>query len=209
MNRLNAFLISLRDPLRLTQVTAAVGALAAVFVLLSAVGGPPKPWEASGPVYQVGTMAAFERTFPTGPLPKASLMDGEDTVTLASFADGTPLIVNLWATWCAPCLEELPSLDALQRELGDDVRVLAVAMEPGDGEAQERMFAKLGITELTLLRDPRLQLMRELDSDLQLPLTLVYNRRGREIGRLIGTADWSAPESVRLVRAIGSGQFPG
>lgn len=208
MTRLASLLADLRRPVRLLQILGVVGALAVGHALLSATNAPPKPWESDGPAYLVGAMEGFSRTFPSRPLPDTTLESEAGPVRLSSLADGTPLVVNLWATWCAPCLEELPALAELQGTLGDDVKVLAVAMEGGDGTRQRAMLDRLGASNLTLLWDPQLALGRAFSEDLRLPITVLYDRSGREIGRLEGAADWAAPESVRLVRAVGAGSVP-
>lgn len=208
MNRATRFLASLKDPARLIQLLLVLGGLFIAYTLLSATGGPPKPWEEKGPSYLVGAMEAFTRTVPSDPLPTVRLDNLGTPKRLDEVAPGRTLVVNLWATWCAPCLEELPSLAALQDELGDSAVVVAVAQEGGDGARQKAMLERLGAENLTLLLDPKLSVSRSLGSDVVLPVTLIYNSRGREIGRLIGSADWSAPESVRLVRAVAGGRIP-
>lgn len=208
MNRLMDFLRSLRNPMEQIKLLLIIGGVTVAFVVLSSLGGKPKPWENTGPAYLIGEVEGFARTFPSQPLPKVMLDGPKGPVPLANYADGRVLVVNLWATWCAPCLEELPSLDALQEVLGEQVRVLAIAVQPGDGTAQQRMFDRLGIENLTLLRDPKLALTRAYSNDVTLPITVIYDGRGREIGRLSGSADWSAEESVRLVKAIAGGALP-
>jgi thiol-disulfide isomerase/thioredoxin len=198
-----------RGPMGLIKLMLVVGGAFVLFALLSATGGPPKPWENQEPVYRVGAVENFELTFPSAPLPDVRVTDGDNEIPLRQFANGTPLVVNLWATWCAPCLEELPSLAALQNELGGQVKVLAIAQEGGDGSRQRQFLERLGATEVTLLLDPNLGSARAYqDGSMQLPLTVLYDGRGREIGRLEGAADWSSPEAVRLVKAVVAGKRP-
>ncbi|MEM9839636.1 MAG: TlpA disulfide reductase family protein [Pseudomonadota bacterium] len=208
MARLMAFFASLRNPMEQIKLLMIIGGVSLVFVIFSSFGGAPKPWESAGPAYLIGEVEDFTRTMPSRPLPKVMLEGPKGPVPLANYADGRVLVVNLWATWCAPCLEELPSLDALQETMGEQARVLAIALEPGDGTAQERMFQRLGIENLTMLRDPKLSLSRAYGGDVTLPITVIYDGRGREIGMLTGSADWHAEESVRLVRAIAGGALP-
>lgn len=208
MNRLTSYLASLKDPLKLIQLLMIGGGVAVAYILLASMGGKPKPWEEDGPAYIVGEMAAFERTFPSQPVPNISLQSEAGPVALNSLGQGEVLVVNLWATWCAPCLEELPALDALQKDLAGQVRIVAAAMEGGDGSAQRAMFERLGIEELTLVQDKRLELMRAYGGDLVLPLTVIYSPRGREVGRLAGAADWNSAEAKRLIRAVAAGEVP-
>lgn len=209
MNHVIAYLVSLKNPLKLLQLLMIIGGLWIAYLVLASTQGAPKPWETEGPAYRVGEMQDFTRTFPAKPLPALRLQSEDGEVPLTRYADGTPLVVNLWATWCAPCVEELPSLAALQDELGEEVRVLAVAMEGGNGTKQRAMLDRLGAGQLELLWDPTLSLARSYSDDMRLPITVIYDGRGREIGRLEGSADWSAAESVRLVRTIARGGVPG
>lgn len=205
MNRIMTYLASLKSPVEVLKLLMVVGGLAVVWALLSATQGPPKPWEDSAPRYAVGEMAGFEASFPAQPIPNLRLEGPDGGVRLSTFTDGRVLVVNLWATWCAPCVEELPSLAALQESFGDEIRVLAVAQEGGDGSRQAQMIERVGADALTVLLDPQLSLGRSYTDNLQLPMTVVYGPRGREVGRLNGPADWSSEEAKRLIRAAMAG----
>lgn len=209
MNRVLAYLTSLRNPLELMKLLMGLGGLAIAWALLSATQGPPKPWENDTPRYAVGEMAGFEASFPPQPLPRLRLEGADGQVQLSSFADGRVLVVNLWATWCAPCVEELPSLAALQESFGDEIQVLAIAQEGGDGTRQAQMIERVGAGSLTVLLDPQLSVGRSYTDNLQLPMTVVYGPRGREVGRLYGPADWSSEEAKRLIRAAMAGPVRG
>ena len=199
---------SLRHPMGMMRFMLVIGGLWAAYAVLSATYAPPKPWESKAPVYAVGAMAELERVYPAPKMPALRLQKGEETVRLGDYAQGVPLVVNLWATWCAPCLEELPALQAMEQKLGGRVKVVTVAMEGGDGSAQRAMLTKVGAEELTFIQDPTLALMGAYGRDLQLPLTILYDGRGREVARLTGAADWESPEAIRLIKAIASGSFP-
>ncbi|MEM6914808.1 MAG: TlpA disulfide reductase family protein, partial [Pseudomonadota bacterium] len=203
-----AQIAGLRHPMGLLKLMMMIGGAGALYALLSATYAPPKPWENTAPVYAVGEMAKLERIYPAPKMPAVRLDKDGGTVRLGDYAQGAPLVVNLWATWCAPCLEELPALQTMQNELGGRVKVLAVAMESGDGSAQRAMLKKVGADQLTFVQDPSLSLMGAYGRDLQLPLTILYDGRGREVARLSGAADWGSPEALRLLKAIASGRYP-
>ncbi|MEO1042662.1 MAG: TlpA disulfide reductase family protein [Pseudomonadota bacterium] len=205
---IKAQIAGLRQPMGLLKLMLMIGGAGALYALLSATYAPPKPWEATAPVYAVGEMATLERIYPAPKMPAVRLQHDGDAVRLGDYAQGVPLVVNLWATWCAPCLEELPALQKMEQELGGRVKVLAVAMEPGDGLKQQAMLTKIGADKLTLVQDPSLALMGAYGRDLQLPLTILYDGRGREVARLSGAADWGSPEALRLLKAIASGHYP-
>lgn len=119
--------------------------------------------------------------------------------TLAAFA-GKPLLLNLWATWCAPCVKEMPTLDAAAAALGDRVRVAAVSqdMEPAKATAflKQRRFA-----HLEPYLDPKLSL--SLAYGANLPTTILYDSRGRELWRVTGDLDWTGAEAKALLAEAG------
>ena len=120
-------------------------------------------------------------------------------VSLADFS-GKIVMVNFWATWCAPCIRELPSINRLQALLGgNDFTVVAINIDAG-GEAVAAPFAKrLKISNLDLYLDPRGATSRAMGVKV-LPTTVVYDRDGQEIGRLEGGAEWDSAEALALLR---------
>ncbi len=117
-------------------------------------------------------------------------------VTLASLK-GTPLMVNLWATWCGPCVKELPTLDALARA-DTRFRLLAVSQDMTGARAVTPFLAKRRLAALKPYIDSRNALMAALDSDT-LPTTLFYDAAGREQWRVIGAMDWSGKRAKKLI----------
>jgi thiol-disulfide isomerase/thioredoxin len=112
------------------------------------------------------------------------------------------LVVNFWATWCAPCRKEMPMLDALQAEFGGDrFAVLTVATGRNALPAIDRFFAETGVQHLPVLLDPRSALARDA-AVLGLPATLVIDAEGHEIGRMVGEADWAGASARALVSAL-------
>ena len=142
------------------------------------------------------TRPASPRLAPAGPA-------FDDRGRERSFADyrGSGLVVNFWATWCAPCVRELPDLDRLEASLaGSGVRVLAVSTDREGLSVVEPFFAKHGIRNLpahVALRGPG---FRDL-AVTAMPTTLLIDAAGQEVGRVVGVAEWSAPAVAAFLKA--------
>lgn len=185
----------------------AVGAVAVLYVLFAAAS---KPDTASGlSRFATGEMARLVVMEAPPPLPTRTLRDAAGAETSLAAYDGEILVLNLWATWCAPCMEEMPTLGALQRRFGDRLRVIPVSV---DGEA-DRARAQ---SELARLSDNSLPFLIDISRgvlfDAQapgMPVTIIYDREGRELARLAGGADWDGPEAVALLEAVVAGDTGG
>jgi thiol-disulfide isomerase/thioredoxin len=136
------------------------------------------------------------------PVPELTFLDADgNEVTLANFR-GEVVVLNLWATWCAPCRHEMPSLDRLQAELGDGgLEVIALSLDRGDVAKVRDFFAELGLSNLAIYRDPTAKAGRELGAP-GLPTTVVIDRTGQEVGRLLGPAEWDSPDAIALLRTL-------
>ena len=117
-------------------------------------------------------------------------------VTLADFR-GKPLLVNLWATWCAPCVAEMPTLDALAAKSGDRMTVIAVAQDLKGAEVVDPWFQKAGLKALQPYVDPENGLLDDAGSAL--PTSIYYDAEGREIWRVVGAIDWQGAEATALL----------
>ena len=193
----------LRAPRTWFLLWGGLGAIALVYIIFSASA---KPDYDAGPsaldhdrALLVGDMADFEYAFPPRGAPQAAFSYQGEPMTLADFR-GRAVLVNLWATWCAPCLKELLSLDALEGELGGRrFEVVAVASDPKGPEAAQAFLDRLEIENLKLYADPTLQFAFSVGGANVLPVSILYDANGREVGRLVGEADWASPEAVQLV----------
>jgi thiol-disulfide isomerase/thioredoxin len=119
----------------------------------------------------------------------------------ASLADfrGKPVLVNLWATWCAPCVAEMPTLDRLAGREGERLHVLTISQDLDGREKVEAFFARQGYRHLETWLDPQMALMSELRANI-LPTTILYDARGREQWRVIGMEDWESGRAALLLR---------
>lgn len=117
---------------------------------------------------------------------------------LADFK-GKPLLLNLWATWCAPCVVEMPTLDKLAEQSGDQLRVVAVSMDMEGRRAVDPFLEKEGLKNLQPYLDKKNELMLALKADT-LPVTILYNAEGKEVWRMIGELDWTSDEAAELIK---------
>jgi thiol-disulfide isomerase/thioredoxin len=114
---------------------------------------------------------------------------------------GKVVLLNLWATWCIPCREEMPMLDGLEAELGGkDFEVVAINIERGGAEKAMRFLGETGVKQLRLYTDPTGKLFSTVKA-VGMPTTLLIDREGREVGRLVGPAEWHSPEAIALIKA--------
>ena len=120
-------------------------------------------------------------------------------ISLAEF-EGAPLLVNLWATWCAPCVKELPTLDRLAAAQATDGRlgVIAVSQDMGPQHSVAAFLDKLGTRHLGAYHDDKMALSGALGVQV-MPTTILYDADGREVWRYIGDLDWSGDEAARLL----------
>ncbi len=160
---------------------------------------------ASAEVEACGTAPASMGAFDTGNAGAAAsaepfFEDGERERRLSDHR-GRGVVLNFWATWCAPCVEEMPALDRLSALLADGgIDVLALSEDFQGVKAVKPFYAKHGIETLAVLIDKRGQLVRSLGTR-GLPTTVLYDAEGREVGRVVGPAEWDAPETVAFLRA--------
>ena len=153
-------------------------ALALLFLLVSCNGGrPPK----------IGETA-----------PNFTVTDSDRTVTLNQFR-GKPVLLNFWASWCGPCVEEMPALVQLQKIMGDKVIILAVS-EDADDKAYKQFIRDHNVDLLTV-RDPR-QTVNALYGTFKFPETYVIGKDGVIRRKFIGPADWTSPEIVDYLNKL-------
>jgi len=125
--------------------------------------------------------------------------DGEPE-SLADFS-GKIVLLNIWATWCVPCREEMPALDKLETKLGGkDFEVVAVNVDKGGSEKAATFLKETGATQLALYTDPSGKLFSTLKT-VGMPTTLIIDRQGKEIARLAGPTDWASAEAIAVIEA--------
>jgi thiol-disulfide isomerase/thioredoxin len=167
-------------------VLAAAGTLAAPVLGRKARAAAVRPLAPSGPK----------------PLPDFTFTDAEGKPHgVADFA-GRGLLINLWATWCPPCVAEMPALDRAQAALADeDILVLALSSDRGGKAQVEAFYRARDIRRLGLWLDPRGAASRALGAR-GLPTSVIVDRQGREMARLEGDAAWDAPAMLADIRRL-------
>ncbi|WP_128514732.1 TlpA family protein disulfide reductase [Tabrizicola thermarum] len=137
------------------------------------------------------------------PVPESALLDAEDgTHSLADYR-GKWVVLNFWATWCAPCRQEMPSLDRLQAAM-PEIAVVPVATGRNAVEGIRRFFEQAEVKGLPILRDPTSELARAMHV-LGLPVTVILNPEGQEVARLIGDAEWDSDSARAILAALVAG----
>jgi thiol-disulfide isomerase/thioredoxin len=152
---------------------------------------------------EVAAMAV--RDEPVGLPELAFVSEQGDPLTLADF-NGQALLVNLWATWCAPCRAEMPALAELQAELGDDdFKVLAINIDTGDVAKPKAFLDEIGVSNLGLYRDASMGVFNTLKKEglaFGLPVTLMIGKDGCMLGAMNGPAEWAGEDAKALTGAL-------
>ncbi len=209
-----------KNPLALARYTwlAALSALAAFAAVYVTLGGPDnappaatsgqtasepsaKPSASGRNPLSTGAMTTFVFKPQPEPLPDVRFLDGKGAEVSLKDWHGKVVLLNLWATWCAPCRGEMPALDKLQKALGSDkFQVVALAIDKSGLDGARKFLTDSKVETLALFADPTARDGTELKV-YGMPTSILIDRDGREIGRLIGPAAWDSPEAKRLIEA--------
>ncbi len=138
------------------------------------------------------------------PKPAAAINfdDGQGRARGLADFKGKVVLLNIWATWCIPCRKEMPALDRLQASLaGPDFVVVPVSIDRGGRDTVAKFYAETGIRNLAMYIDASGQAVRTVGA-VGLPTTLIINRGGNEIDRIIGPLEWDAPEIAEFLRHV-------
>ncbi len=185
-----------------TFTIAAVIAELALFVILSVVlhlEPRAQPAMAAAPEF-TGDFQNFTPIRPRPPAPEMPVRDGEGRELGLDRFRGKVVLLNFWATWCAPCVREMPALDRLQAAMGGpDFEVVTVSIDRGGKDVVAPWMAAKQLDNLGIYLDGKSKLMRAFGSR-GLPTTYVIDRAGGVAGFIEGPAEWDSDEAKRLVR---------
>jgi peroxiredoxin len=156
--------------------------------------------DAPAPPPRAGDMAKFTPAEAPGPAPDVRMLARDGEAFGLDAWRGQVVLLNFWATWCAPCVHEMPSLQRARAKLGGEgLEVVALSQDLKGWEVIDPFVERLGLDGLTVLHDPRGAAARALDVR-GLPDTFLLGRDGRVLGRLTGPAEWDSPEAIALIR---------
>lgn len=159
-----------------------------------AAEAPAQPAEVAKPAVEV------VRSFAGTPLPAMQFTDAAGSTLDLAAQDG-PVLINLWATWCAPCIKEMPQLDTLAAELEGEVRVITISQDMRGAEVVTPFFARAGFAKLEPWLDPETSLSAQFTPEGMLPLTILFDASGKEVLRVAGGYEWDSPEAIAMIRA--------
>lgn len=184
IRRMKVFLFTISAPLALVM-WASLGAHAGE----NADSGPPI----------AGQVQNYEPLDPPLAVPDvAVLAKGDGPIMLDRFK-GKFVVLNFWATWCGPCIRELPSLERLNTELGgENAQVVLISQDRGGFKQTDRFLRKLKVDFPDNFIDERLKFSRAIGV-VSLPTTIFIGPDGMEVGRLVGSAEWDSPEALELI----------
>jgi len=152
----------------------------------------------SGPPIE-GQVQNYEPLAKPLPVPDVAVLAQKDgPITLDRFK-GKFVVLNFWATWCGPCIRELPSLERLNAELGGEkAQVVLISQDRGGFKQTDRFLKKLKVEFPDNFVDERLKFSRAIGV-VSLPTTILIDADGMEVGRLVGPAEWDSPEALELI----------
>jgi thiol-disulfide isomerase/thioredoxin len=139
-----------------------------------------------------------DRAHKGSPPPAAIFNDPEGKETSLSAFNGKPTLVNLWASWCAPCVKELPTLDRLATAQGGKLNVVAISQDDAPHTSVEAFLKKHSIEALASYQDPKMGLSGALGAEV-LPTSVLYDANGKEVWRYVGDQDWTSPGAAKLL----------
>ncbi len=180
--------------------TLAFGAFWVLYVIFSVAGNPPMGADAAqSEVIYLEDFEIWDRPKEVAAF-TIKTASGEQ-VSLDHF-EGRAVLLNIWATWCAPCVEEMPALDRLQTAFSDQpFEVVAVSIDRGGIPKIDDFYERFSISSLQAYSDQTLKISRDV-GDGTLPVSVLIGADGREVGRMSGPAEWDGEPAKRLIRKL-------
>ena len=149
---------------------------------------------------ETGLDGEIDESFAGTLMPALNVSDPAGRTLNTGALQGTPVLLNLWATWCAPCVTEMPMLDALAGDYDGRLRVVTVSQDMGGADKVEDFFAARDFAHLEPWIDPETELSFAFEGGV-LPTSVLYDAQGRELFRVVGGYDWSSPQAREAIAA--------
>ena len=164
-----------------------------------------QPSNQSAAAADAGPVKGADRSHKGQAVPAIAFNDPDgNEIGLGNFA-GKPTLVNLWASWCAPCVKELPTLDKLSEAHANDLNVVAVNQDDGPHASVVAFLQSNKIVNLDSYQDPKMKLSMALGAPV-LPTSVLFDANGKEVWRYVGDLDWTSPEAAKLLSEGGVSQ---
>jgi thiol-disulfide isomerase/thioredoxin len=154
-----------------------------------------QPANESAAAVPAGPVKGVDRSHKGKPAPDATFSDPDGGETSLAELSGKPMLVNLWATWCAPCVRELPTLGRLSKS--GRVQVVAISQDSGPHPSVVA-FLDTHAPELDPYQDSKMALSGGLGAEV-LPTSILFDAQGKEVWRYVGDLDWTSPEAAKLL----------
>tara|TARA_Y100000589_G_scaffold325331_1_gene363068 strand:+ start:1513 stop:2082 length:570 start_codon:yes stop_codon:yes gene_type:complete len=151
--------------------------------------------------YYKGEMEKFVTTNSKYKSENIFWFDSNDKKIRFNNYNGKIVLVNFWASWCAPCIKELPSINMLNNRLEKSQFESVIISIDKNREKSKRMYDSLELNNLNYYYDKKNHLVSYLNIDV-IPTTIIYNKNGKEIGRLTGEADWNSSDAIKLIKYL-------
>ena len=158
----------------------------------------PEPDAAAKPV-----SGKLDRSHAGKPLPDVTVSDPDGEKLALDSLSGKPVLVNLWATWCAPCVTELPTLNALSNRADLDLEVVTISQDMSEPAAVQQFLDQRGLAQLPAWIDAEGALPVSYEAQT-LPMTVLYDAQGKEVWRYLGERDWQSEDSLKLLAGSGA-----
>ena len=176
----------------------------AALALVSCHKAPaPQQSNEAQPAADTSGIKGVHRDHKGQPFPEVTFLDEEDQPMGYEPLRGVPTLVNLWATWCAPCIKELPTLEKLSKDKQSGVYVATVNQDMAPRASVEAFLEKHKL-DVPLYRDPKMAVSGALGAEV-LPTSILYDANGKEVWRYVGDLDWTGAEAARLLSEAGPG----
>lgn len=194
----------------LYSLSAVLAAMAGYLTIRLTMGGVPSLFparenhanEVGAPAPSAGGLHKLIRHGQPKAVPELSFMDADGKERKLAEWRGQAVLLNFWATWCAPCKLEMPALSRLQAQLGSNsFTVLTLSMDRSGPKLPRAFLQQAGITNLPLYNDDTGEAVLKIEAG-GLPATLLINAQGQEIARLLGPAEWDSPEAIDVLKAL-------